>query len=476
MATDTYLAISDGTVSCVFFDGSGGATNYRVMHDAWAPRVSLVAASPLAGRSVYEAIVEELTISVKGTTAANCLANIATLQTLLEQAERNERGEAATAVTLRYSPKGGTVSSAAAPLQARILGRPSPGEPFLVLPQNWEIGLANKIVTGIRLRFMRQGEWLNPTAASTNASGNNGSGVNVTVANTKAWPPTKITISNVLAHPSLPAGYAILSDGGLLIGDANSYIDTATDYTTQADAGTNASGGNVRRFTPTATTERVSGASPSSLPSNATSLVFISARNNSATTSFRLRAWFEPIGGTGTPTPFASTPTITIPANATSPTWYPVGILPKMNTNATNCNFGVAITASAASGTLDIDKICLVAADYWFHVIKFYSTETPTSAIGPGTLTLDHRALTSPDPLTSINILNNIVVDGSPAIWTPAAPTYTGLIYCALLATGGYTAGTSIATNYWGQYNVGGAAVLSNTWTLERMEAYLIPQ
>lgn len=152
-----YLAITDGTTTCTILDGAGGTTNYALLNNTWAPAIASLRASALGGRGPYEDVVEELDLTIVGATAAAALTNLATLNRLLDQAERWTRGETGAApVVIKYTVQG---SAPAMRLQALILGRPQGGGAVELSPRFNKVGLLTEI-SGVRVRFRRRGQWL----------------------------------------------------------------------------------------------------------------------------------------------------------------------------------------------------------------------------------------------------------------------------------------------------------------------------
>src|SRR4051812_30642710 len=83
-----YLVLTDGTTTVTFSDGANGSTNYPPQAGGWAPNVAALNQSLLGGRGPYTDVVEEITINVRGATAALCYSNLDALVRLLDQADR----------------------------------------------------------------------------------------------------------------------------------------------------------------------------------------------------------------------------------------------------------------------------------------------------------------------------------------------------------------------------------------------------
>ena len=103
------LKITDGTTTADLTD----QTNYQLVDGGWAPSVAPLRKSTLGGSGPYEDVIEEIVVNVHGTTAATCLANLAKLSQLLDQAERWSRGENISPVKLQCQPWGSSYLASA---------------------------------------------------------------------------------------------------------------------------------------------------------------------------------------------------------------------------------------------------------------------------------------------------------------------------------------------------------------------------
>jgi len=466
MATQAYLVITDGTTTVTFEDGAGGDTNYRIEDDTWAPAESGFRISELGGRGVYEDVVEEFTVQIKGTNAPTCLANIRILKNLLDQADRWSRDETPAAVEIRYSQKGGTVSSDSNPLRAVILGKVPGAKSALTLPPDFERDAGTRFwVAGIRVRFRRQGDWKSNTETTNGSAAiDNGSIATIVFGTTPAIPsPVRIDITNFVTVEDLlnPAGaFVAVVDkaNGIVIVEADAVAGSHADFSDFND-GNQQSGPDVLRFTPSTTAEvetqvHTVGAIAAGTKRAA---VFAVVRNNSSTTTFRLRLRFnsEVVG---------QTPQITIRpfVTAAAPYWRFLGIIPVSNVMD---RMVIQAQASAASGTMDIDRVVIVdVTDMTSNILAL-----PAMFLGgpnTGTLKTDHRLLTRIAPIVQHITATTIVQpwQGSPFFYTNGST-----MYGILMAT------NRIANNKWRQetnLNV----LLQNAWTLYRRDTYLVPE
>lgn len=370
--THPYLAISDGVTTLTIADGAGGQTSFPLQRGVWAPSVAPLRASVLGGRGPYEDVIEEIELHITGADAATAYSNLQSLNRLLDQAERWARGDYVNAVLLRFAPQGSTVSSNSAPLRVPILGR-APGDTShtpVTLPQTFgETGLT-KFVLGVRLHIWRSGLWIDSAAES----GVSSSGVQQPGIMTATFASSHTTSSPIVLtlNDLNNSNASSLTNSVLLATDAANKLQiieaeamTATGYTSVADAANDARGGSHLRYTPTGTTFAASGVNTSiGSPSTAWRqfTVFAAVRNNSGTTSFRVRAVFQ--RGSGGPS--ITTPERLIDVSSTQPRIFFVGTAVNIETGDGTGGynrFWVEIAASAASGTLDIDYFALIATN-----------------------------------------------------------------------------------------------------------------
>lgn len=465
MATQTYLAITDGTLSATYADGNGGATNYQFAYGGWSPTVATLRQTVLGGLSPYTEVVEEIVTHVTGATPDAVLANVGTLMQLIEQAERWSKGENVAGVVIKYSPGGSTVSSAASPMQAVILGRaPGDASPVINLPGTFESKQlkTGKYVLGIRLRFLRRGEWLHTTETKTAALVDNGEIATLqTFTARAAWSPCDVSLTRVDGRSTFPAGYLLMADGDA--SGANKALEilnaesmTATGFTSVADAAKFARNTNVLRYTPTGTAETNTGAQNFAGAINGGSgplAIFANVRNNSTTTVFKLRA---AVGFSGSRTQYTSR--VVLPAQAAAyPYWVCIGLVSGRDAKS----LILYLTASAASGTLDIDSIVVVNLAQRVAICQIAFDRL-------GTLNVKHNLLDSTFFPKSIYLTATTDFDqnysGERLIFGRSSKMY-GL----LLATG---ASYVPSADHWRQND---SLIYQNDWSVVRTTAYLIP-
>lgn len=446
--SELYLVITDGTTTCTIADGAGGATAYRLKYGGWSPRIAGLRASELGGRGPFEDVTETLILNVHGSSMADAYTKIHALQTLVEQAERFERGEIVSAVVIKYSPPDAAISSAANPLQARVLGG------SITLPDNISTAHPQAVIVGVRLQLRRTGQWLHAAVSAASAATNNGEVATISLTACDIVSPSALLIRNI-AQKGTANSYSDVvvlqaaSAADIQVFPAN-YLLPATGFSAFYDTTNFPLSDTVLRYTPSSTTEQQSGGW--AIGSVGVLAIWLNVRNNSSTTTFKIRAHYT----NGRMESY--TPHIVIPA-ASGPRWYFVGLIANTVSNAV---IQLACTASAASGTLDIDGVALIntdSVDYGCVVIKQpcgYSGENES---------IDHRALTAIQPYVGASWMETRSSYQGDAYLTSRAAT----MYYALLQTG-----SDGSTIHW-RATLGGA-LIQNTWTLARTTGYLTPR
>lgn len=236
----TILRLTNGTTTLDLLD----STNYLALAETWAPNVAKLRRGQL-GRGIYEPVIEEFEIMVRGATAAIALANLQTLSSLLDQAERWGRLEPVTAVRLQYQPNG---SALASPVEAVVMGYDADSS-FIGMSTTIE-QRGNAVIGPIKLRFKRGPLWIGADVAATSSAVASGNTMTATFASAASvMSPVKLEINssafNYSNTPGLPDGYVLVasSTGRLVFIEAESAL--ATGWTSVSDA--QARGGAVAR-------------------------------------------------------------------------------------------------------------------------------------------------------------------------------------------------------------------------------------
>lgn len=429
----------------VTVDFLSAAADYRVV--SWSPAVAVRRSGGIAGRTPYEDVIEEMEIVIGG---SDPLTNLRTLQTLIEQSSRFSRGENVGAVLFRYQPTSGS------PLyQTTLLGAPD-GAPMIELPSNFINSPSTTKIDPVILRFKRIGVWLAPSILMSSATTTHPSPANIaSFSDTGISSPYEVTVKDVPANDEaksflLIAGGANTTAAAANLVVANAEGGTAAGWTSVVDTANDARNGSVLRYTPTGTSESTSGAIavPLTFIDTYYYAVYVNYRNNSATTSFNLRLRY----GTVMYTPFYR-----IPAGISNPAWVFVGLVATNGSGTTSVN--LQCQASAASGTLDIDTIVMLAV----------------GSVGGG----QAIAIKGGDPIASTAdlVLDHNLLDGiAPSVRKAYGAPYSGnatifldgdVARCAWLSPSSATPASWVSV-------VGGNALASN-FELRQTPAYLTP-
>lgn len=239
----TILRLTNGTTTLDLLD----STNYLALAETWAPNVAKLRRGQL-GRGIYEPVIEEFEIMVRGATAATALANLQALSTMLDQAERWARLEPVTAVRIQYQPNG---SALASPVEAVVMGYDADSS-FIGMSTTIE-QRGNAVIGPIKLRFKRGPLWIGADVAATSSAVASGNAMTATFGSSASvMSPVKLEINssvfNYTNTPGLPDGYVLVasSTGRLVFIEAESALGTG--WTSVAE--TQARGGAVARATP----------------------------------------------------------------------------------------------------------------------------------------------------------------------------------------------------------------------------------
>ena len=455
-----YVAITDGTTTLELTD----TINYALV--SYAPGVPTRKRNELSGEGPYIDMPNTITFHAMGCTAADAYAAVAAVQALLDQAQRWGDGEEVDAVLVVLQAQ----DSATSPLEAVIKSAPLAGEPLVTLPATWIESYGKYVIENVTIQFVRRG--LLHTGATASAS--SGSGANPTVLTATL---TSATISSPmlldLLFPTRAAG-DLASGSYLLVANDTNEIQiyeaealTSGPFTSVADAANSARGGSVLRYTPTDTLFNGSGGQDitSIWQYFQTFSIFAAVRNNSATTTWRIKVGFSNVSAD-----ILYTAEVAIDASSTSPRIVPLGIMANwVGGQPRASTISIWVAASAAAGSLDIDYIALLALnDECSRAIGFGTA--PFSIFGAGgtvTLELDPKPLTLPQPFVNVS---KVSVAGQWPVTYLGDPwlSHRGTAVAAcFLATGG-----SVATK-WRYYD--GSAVVSNSFNVTRYDSAVVP-
>ncbi len=403
MATQAfdYFVISDGVTTCTFQDGLGGRPNWALVDQQWSPAIAHLSTSQLGSRGPYDDVAEALDIMVNGATWNAAKDNLAKLERLMKQAVRWARGENVAVVLAKWAPKGSTVATTAAPFEAVVLAGDVTFQP------DWHTD-QQTFWTPAHLNFTRRGAWLLANYV-VNATGN--------VANPGPWPITGLASYPELSpcqikldgFPAFTTFDVADSKPILILGAQASDIQvvaatsgTATGYTIVSDGANFAVGGSVLRYTPPNTAEHLSlFNSMTGMTSGARRFAFFGAvRSNLITTTYQIRvAALCLVDSTGPIYAIRAYTRLTTlaPAN-TNPFFVPLGIL---TLSSDLKAYQVAITASAAAGSLDVNYVVGLAIDNLYaRAIQLDQIESFGGYVGN---TAASQLIVDPLPLTGLS-------------------------------------------------------------------------
>lgn len=480
-----YLAITDGVTTVTFADGLGGTTNYPPVRGQWAPQVAGLRKGLMDGLLPYADVTEELQINIRESTAALCLAKLATLAQLLDQAERWwKRAESVNPVTIKYAPQGSTIASTANPFIATVLGRAADDETSGVnLPVDFnDVGMLYEI-RDVRVRFIRTGVWTAPSETASAAAVANPAVLSIAMPSApQIMGPTALGFTGFVTSAAgaidIPAGYVIFGPN-LNLQQAESPFSTSlasgATYVSTADAAARASGGSVGRLNHAAAALNVESAINfvPSLSGTPTSVaVYVTFRNNS-NSAWTIRA----SGGYGLLSAASLTqvfaPTITIPGTATNPTVLYLGTL----ANRYGIQFvslNVALTALVGAGTIDFDTIVFV--DLSTGEASVISVSGARAALGGAIISEAVTVQITNNPATLNTPEVRLYLAGGnriPQTYNgPAALNSKGATLKAIWYATHLFGGT---TPYWTTQNIAGTAILNVGAGVTRYPGYLTP-
>ena len=407
------LKITDGTTTADLTD----QTNYQLVDGGWAPSVAPLRKSTLGGSGPYEDVIEEIVVNVHGTTAATCLANLAKLSQLLDQAERWSRGEPVSAVKIQCLPWGSSIST-----ECVILGRVN--DKLLSLPATFndklEIGIYE--VPYVRLRFVRRGLWL----ASEETVGP-GAYAKVVAKQTATFASAAAISSPVAIRLEQKSGAALLTDIYLLITDdaakigfieAEDFTPSGVTWSEVTDTTYNARGDKVLRLTASDTALQYAFYPTSGFISTDCRrlAIFAAVRNNYAATTFQMYAKVNQSSLHG-----LATPAITVDYSDDNPRIFFLGIVTAQEAITDIYLYLQALTTPGA-GSIDIDYVAMIGLDDDASRVITLAIDGQQS----GDIFVNPRALTSPSPVahSGVPVLPRYVPYYGDAWVNTAAPSW----------------------------------------------------
>lgn len=437
------LKISDGTTT-IDFRGS----NFVILQDGWAPRRAQRLRSGLGGPP-YGDVVETMEIGIKGDDAADVLSELATLNELMDQVERWALNEPVNAVYLEYEPPGSGLGGS---VKAAIVGPPGSGD-FIRLPNSTDIGISAGNMLGrlgdpIVLSFTRRGLFLvAEEQQSEGASTANNPGLMTVTYGSAAELPSPAKLALSLQNDLAPDSPALL-----LLAKSTSFMDFEEgengvyddgDWADAAD--TNASNGNVARYTPNDTNVGEITFTVTLDSSSRRFAVVANLKNRSTTISYKIRANLHA----------AYSPWYTIDTSDQGPQLFTFDVI-KASRSVVSLQIQVQADGTGSSAnSLDIDTVAIVAVDDDVgRVIALPDLSTI------GTLTID------PGPLT---LVSPSVSDG-----TLGRP-YKGDAYLSQIGTGFAAVLIGNTGSNWRLRDNVTSALIPVGMTVTRREGYLAP-
>jgi hypothetical protein len=395
----TILRITDGTTTVNLIWHSTANPFFMLTRGDWAPSVPALRASDLALGGPYAEVQEEIGVNVYGLTAVECLSNLDTLARLLDQADRWNlaRGENVAAVRLQYGATGGAVI-----WESVITGRAGGDETSGVkLPVTFNQNMGAFLIEDVRLRFTRRGLLLNPTSDSVVSSSAANPTVQTCTFGTAATISSPLGLSYQFLDGGTPSNGIIeraivlnaRSASRLQLYEAES-ASLGTNIASTADAAGKARGGNVARYSPGVLTTSIVQNFSGFDSACRRLVVWAAVRNNSATTTFTIQLQAQPSRQVARP--------ILIDASTVDPRLICLG---RVSSRLAFSGIELLLTASAASGTLDIDYIVVQAVDdETSGAVEIVSPGGGTGLVGTNELAIQPLALSASTPLVASNV------------------------------------------------------------------------
>lgn len=451
--------------------------NCQIAEPGWIPAVSRRKKGAMGNQSLYEDVVETIPLRVFSEHATPATARqqvmdwLHDLSAALDQAGEWKAGmTAANAVLFNFKAQD---SSLANPLIAAILGVPDDAPGLFEFKGSYNQGLQVYEIF-VDLVFIRRGALLGPESDVTSSTVNNCEKMSVTLpAALDLLSPTKVnmgTLSNSGNNRNWK-GLILISDASDKIGiyDAED-AGPVGDWTVVSASGTFARNNNVLQFAPSSTIEQ--GPNLIDLTSGVNQsaklfAIYFNAKNSSSTEHFHVRFKL-----TGIQEEIYTRKT-TVLAGATNPTWYYGGMVALEGGAINWLNLLAQPSGISSTPTLQIDTIVVAVLDDSSHQVAL-----PVEQSGSNSMTvdkeisIDHAALTRPDPGVSV-------------VGTPAGETFRGPI--PFLGNAYiYTKGTDVVVVYlstggnspthWRRTNNAGTAPQQFYAQVRRRAAYMVPR
>lgn len=456
------LKLTDGTTTIDFGNVTTG--NYRLHMGGYTPKVNGLRLANIGGRGIYDEVEETITFDVVDTTAGGCYTRLATLTKLLLQTNRFARGEAVTAVKLQYSPDGATTSSSGSPLEALVVGTPDDNPAGIGLAPTIDQTGYQYMIEGVSIT-VRRSVWILGSEAQTSSSTNSGTIASLTFAADVPYLSPTDAIYYLYMGREVPQAFFVLGSGSSSI-QVVAAADTTgspsgTGYSYAADANQPRNGSTVMRYTPVSTSESFSRCfNKISLTEGKRYSVLVSVRNNSATTSFGIRIGILYAGYVYTAL-YTEQRTV---SPSTGPAWISLGTFVSPVSGTADVTPELALIASAASGSIDVDSIAIVETD-------------SATILGMTNMQKVAASGTQTDGVLAYNRYTSALSFKQTSIHGATAATHTNIVTGGdILSRGTAVRAVLLATlsTYWKQY-IGGS-VHQTQFALTRYRVYLSPE
>lgn len=458
------IELTDGTTTATLSD----TDNYGLLSGGWSPQIATRRTSVLGGRP-YTQVVEEMRFDVYGDTMADCIAHLAVILRLIDQAYRWSQGESFDPVRIEYQPQGSTMVN---PLSALVYGF-ADNAPPATLPATYNDLLMCFVIENVTLRFVRDGAWLGDEEDITVAAALHPSVVSGTFTGFASHlSPVKVELGQLPNQTDLPiydTGYVLIADRAARIQLIEAEgMGPINDFTVDADATRKPSGTGVLVYTPTTTDEDNTALENITLDEGRRVGIVAAVRNSHASTSFAVRV---EIAGPAGRSLTSSRPYIIDPGS-TDPRIVLLGVVLCEEAYA---SMRLYVQADAVAGTLSIDYLALINLDNPTSRIVSIGRIDVASSI-PGTeesyLTIDPRALEDVTPRIRLigqdfPTLNYAV----PQFWRGdpyllSLGTTIAAMFCLRNSVGGY----------WIAWDTAAAASIDADVIFTRRISYLAPE
>lgn len=368
--------------------------NYALVQ--WAPSVSARDRSLLGNYSPYLNVTEVITVNVFGGSVSEALQALDDINIVLEQAEAWSLGDAVEPVLMRVQMLGSSLSD---PLEAVVLGRPGDDAPMMLQP-SFNQDLLVYEIANVEIRLVRRGLWLGEEVErSLPNSLTNPAVMTVNLGEKLSrLSPTTIRVTGFgSATPMLGSGYMLISgvpaasSQGRNIGIYGAASMSSSEFSVEDDSANNAHFDDILRID-AAVNSTGTILIPGVYAEVSRISIFVAARNNSMTTTWRVRAkstgYVTAVGGWKTIDALSQEPRIIY---AGTPA----------NQSGTHINVALEFEATAAAGTLDINYVVVLGHDPSTGYVTIRGDDYSAESF-PRALVVADRAITHRTPLIYI--------------------------------------------------------------------------